>query len=335
VTKHARTLKQRGILWLISLIILILFLCPAIAGQIQIPGVNSAGNTTTMCGKQRTTSFCEIAAHTAGHSTTKATTDSSHTATSITKTPSPKGNVPTLQKPTSDPNAGWQLVWSDEFNSPTLDTTKWTALDGGHFYTPPTAESYAPNDTYIQPGQGLVFKSEKRSYSGYDYTSGGVSSQGKFSLLYGKIEWREQLPQGKGIWPTIWLMPENGSTAYEIDMLELVGNDPHTLYMNYHWQDANGNTQQNMTHLNGPDFSAGFHTFDLQWTAGSLGWSIDGVVEKTITSNILNTPMFMYMNTAVGGNGTWPGLPDSTTVFPQYTKISYVRVYKATGTTGA
>jgi beta-glucanase (GH16 family) len=39
-------------------------------------------------------------------------------------------------------------------------------------------------------------------------------------------------------------------------------------------------------------------------------------------------PVYLMLNTAVGGAGSWPGAPDQTTVFPNYMDIDYVRVYQ-------
>ncbi len=39
-----------------------------------------------------------------------------------------------------------------------------------------------------------------------------------------------------------------------------------------------------------------------------------------------HTPHYLIINTAIGGS--WPGNPDSTTVFPQYHDIDYVRLYR-------
>jgi beta-glucanase (GH16 family) len=44
-----------------------------------------------------------------------------------------------------------------------------------------------------------------------------------------------------------------------------------------------------------------------------------------ITVGVPNVPMYLIMNTYVGGS--WPGPPDRTTVFPQYTDFDYVRIY--------
>jgi beta-glucanase (GH16 family) len=49
----------------------------------------------------------------------------------------------------------------------------------------------------------------------------------------------------------------------------------------------------------------------------------------TINRKIPSEKMYLYLNTAIGGN--WPGSPDDTTVFPISFEIDYVRVYKGNG----
>jgi beta-glucanase (GH16 family) len=44
------------------------------------------------------------------------------------------------------------------------------------------------------------------------------------------------------------------------------------------------------------------------------------------TDGIPHAPHYLILNTAVGGS--WPGNPDSTTTFPQYHDIDYVRVFQ-------
>ncbi len=316
---YSATNQQRA-MWIISLIVITFFSFTLVKGRFPLSGGNFSEKAYDICSGQSTGISCKI-------NYDKLNT-SSHNSSSSTKAPPLKELTKPVQTSKSMTSTTWKLRWNDEFNGPTLDTTKWTVLNGGKFYTPATSEYYAPDDTYIQ-NNALILKSEQRSYNGFKYTSGGISSQDKFSLLYGKIEWREQLPKGQGLWPAIWLMPESGAALLEVDLLELIGSNPHDILMNYHWQDSSGDKQQNMTHFIGPDFSASAHVFDLQWTPGELDWYIDGVLKKTVTSNVSNMPMFIYINTAVGADGTWPGLPDNTTVFPQYTKIDYIRVYQA------
>ncbi len=56
---------------------------------------------------------------------------------------------------------------------------------------------------------------------------------------------------------------------------------------------------------------------------------------KTVTPNdlpgpwVYDHPFFIVLNVAVGGS--WPGNPDTATVFPQTMRVDYVRVYEETG----
>ena len=115
--------------------------------------------------------------------------------------------------------------------------------------------------------------------------------------------------------------------------MELLGNDPTTYYMSQHFGTATNHGMYSWQYT-GPDFSADFHTFAIEWQPGVIRWLLDGQVLTTSTSNVPDVPMYLILNTAVGG--TWPGNPDGTTVFPQYHDIDYVRVYRdATPSTAA
>jgi beta-glucanase (GH16 family) len=111
----------------------------------------------------------------------------------------------------------------------------------------------------------------------------------------------------------------------EIDIMELLGSDPTTYYMSQHWG-APTSPGLAAWQYTGPDFSAGFHTFAVEWQPGVIRWLLDGQVLVTSTYNVPDVPMYLILNTAVGGN--WPGNPTDQTVFPQYHDVDYVRVYR-------
>jgi len=61
---------------------------------------------------------------------------------------------------------------------------------------------------------------------------------------------------------------------------------------------------------------------------------VDSTLYKTVTPAdlppgaawVFDHQFFIILNVAVGGS--WPGSPDSTTVFPQTMQVDYVRVYQ-------
>ncbi len=149
-----------------------------------------------------------------------------------------------------------------------------------------------------------------------------IQTQNLFAFQYGRIDIRAKLPGTQGIWPGFWMLPPNEAIpAFEIDIMELLGQDPHTVYMTNHW----GSNQQQCWYT-GPDFTAAYHVFSVVWQPGSLTWFIDGIQRCHLTQGVANTSMYILLDTWIGG--TWGGPSDNTTVFPAYSSIDYVRVYQ-------
>lgn len=223
----------------------------------------------------------------------------------------------------------WRKVWGDEFNGPRLDSKKWTVAQTGQVHNE-ELQYYRYDEAWTQNGH-LVIRSRKRQFTGddgtRDYTSGKVSTARKYSFLYGTVEMRAQLPAGRGIWPAFWMLPaREKSWPPEVDVLEMIGHEPNKIYMSNHrglWP----KTSVDMSSFSGPDFSAGYHIYTLEWAPGWLRWKIDGITRKEVTTNVPNQPMYLILNTAVGGK--WPGAPDDSTVFPQHFRIDYIHVYQS------
>ncbi len=242
-----------------------------------------------------------------------------------TATPIPT-NMPVL----GPPGTGWTMVFNDEFDGTTLDASKWStcyqwALDYGFTYCRAGNDElqwYQPDDVSIQNGQ-LHLKAEKRVVQGANYTSGMVDSHGKFNFLYGYAEARFRVPKGKGLWPAFWMLPQDKSWPPEIDIMEILGDKPNLAYTTLHWGQENNSTGKV---FNGPDFSADFHTFAINWQPGLIIWTIDGVEVFRTTANTPDKAMYVILNLAVGG--AWPGSPDASTVFPSNFDVDYVRVWQ-------
>ncbi|HZO87787.1 MAG TPA: glycoside hydrolase family 16 protein [Chthonomonadaceae bacterium] len=241
----------------------------------------------------------------------------------ITRAPGTHAKKP----PMNIQKKGWELVFHDEFDGDKLDTRKWidSYPDNERTHSNNEQQYYAPDGYEVKDGY-LRFIAEKRAMGGMPYTSGMISSYGKFSQKYGWFEIRARFPKGKGYWPAFWLLPETKDWPPEIDVLEILGHEPNKVYMTNHWKNANGEHEGKGDSFTGPDFSADFHTFAVDWEPTEIIWYVDGVERYRTTQHVPAEPMYILANLAVGGD--WPGNPDETTPFPGYMDIDYIRVYQ-------
>ncbi len=214
-------------------------------------------------------------------------------------------------------------TFRDEFNGQTLDTSKWsTAFQSGNAGE---RQFFAPDAFKMLEGKLSIYAEERTSH-GFPYTSGIITTEHTFAQRYGYFVTRAKLPAGKGFWSGFWLLPAGGHYPYEIDVFELLGHDPNTIYMSSHWSDQQGNDQSKTTPFTGhKDFSTEFHTFAIDWSPSELKWYVDGNLKYGTDQGVPSDSMFMLISLSVGGN--WPGYPDKSTPFPGIMQIDYVRVY--------
>lgn len=243
-----------------------------------------------------------------------------------------------------------QPVWQDEFDQPVgsgPDLTKWVHDLGDNgwgnqeleTYTDSRENSFIVADPEAIDGRALVIKAVKTATG---YTSCRLKTHGKFATGPARIEARLKLPQGQGIWPAFWMLGVHIDSVPwpacgEIDIMEMVGHEPGTLYGTLHgpgYSAKHGVTSSTQLPA-GTTFGDGYHVFAVDWKKDRIDWSLDGKVFHSVTPATLPAgaawvfdgqhPFFLLLNLAVGG--LWPGYPDATTTFPQEYRIDYVRVY--------
>jgi beta-glucanase (GH16 family) len=245
--------------------------------------------------------------------------------------------------------SGWNLVWQDDFSGVRLDTAKWNVLireNSKH----DELQYYVPDEVYVENGL-LRIRSRVRKYGSKEYTSGRLDTKGKLAPMYGRFEIRAKLPKGKGLWPAYWLypqdrdwqmekmmedavadgkerlIPEERPWYTEIDIMEFLGHEPSILYGTLHYCSFDGTRRSNSGKWSDTiDYTKGFHIYALEWEPDSIRWYIDGHLIHSTTDGIPHKPLYLIINTAVGGS--WPGNPDSTTTFPQFHDIDYVRIFQ-------
>jgi beta-glucanase (GH16 family) len=255
-----------------------------------------------------------------------------------TPTPSPtRTALPTTVAYTpGPPRAGMEMVFHDEFDGDTLDTSKWNTCypwddHGCTSSANRELEWYQPDEELVENGL-LRLRAQKNPVTGsdgkeYPYTSGMITSSGKFAATYGWYEIRAKMPPGKGMWPAFWLLPQNGEWPPEIDVLEVLGDSMQILYTTLHFKTENSAhlSYGDSTYLM-LDLGEDFHTYAVDWQKDLLVWYFDGQEVYRLTRYVPAQDMYILTNLAVGGN--WPGSPDEKTVFPGYFEVDYIRVYR-------
>jgi beta-glucanase (GH16 family) len=252
--------------------------------------------------------------------------------------------------------ASGTLVWSDEFANSTSanaqpSSSVWTYDTGLDCCGNSELETYCAWGSTTSP----CSTSNPNAYVGTDgylhivaeqpssgvYTSARLKSEGLFSFQYGRIEARIKVPESQGMWPAFWLLGSNIATSPwpacgELDVMEHInGSDPES--EGYDWVEGSvhGTSLDGGTQYHPSSFSAAdWHTYGMIWSKGEIQYYVDDPtnVYATYTSSTMTGtwpfdagPQFVILNLAVGG--TWPGSPDSTTVFPSEMVVDYVRLY--------
>lgn len=248
-------------------------------------------------------------------------------------------DIPSTGYTTPTSYANRTLVWQDNFDASSLNLSDWTYEigTGDNGWGNNELQYYTNTNTLMQDGH-LVIAAKKESRNGSDYTSSRIVTLNKQSFQYGRIDIRAVLPEGQGIWPALWMLGSNFNSvgwpaSGEIDIVEMIGGSgrENTVHGTVHWQNDGQHAQFGGENtLSSGTFNDEFHVFSIEWTASRITWFVDDQQFHTIDitpaqlSEFRNSFFFIF-NLAVGGN--WPGSPNSTTNFPQYLIVDFVRVF--------
>ena len=248
--------------------------------------------------------------------------------------------------------AGWDLVWSDEFDREGLpDEAKWDYEQGfvrnneAQFYTRARKENArVENGMLVIEGRKERFAIPKpapgrgaQSRDFADYTSASLITRKKADWTFGRIELRAKLPHGKGVWPAVWTLGVNISEVRwpacgEIDIMEFVGHDPNHVHGTVHWG-RGGKHESSGGKLETPTPFADFHVYAIEWRPDRIDFFFDErkyhtfPVEKAGPgdANPFRKPHYLLINLALGG--TWGG-PIDDAILPQKFLVDYVRLYR-------
>src|SRR5690554_416131 len=226
-------------------------------------------------------------------------------------------------------SGSWELVFEDQFTGSALDASKWSKGYPWGDGTTHNHEAYCiPENVTVENGLlriKAVSEKHPASPEGYNWTSGVVSTSGKFHVSAGFIEGRFKAPATLGTWPAFWTLGDGWPP--EIDILEI----PHARNVHHYYYHYGPSWDQEQsfggTHT-GVDKSAGFHTYGVEWDTNYMHFYFDG----QLVASYNNRPevaqavnQYILINLAVGG---WAGAPPAGAQFPCYFECDWVRVWK-------
>lgn len=239
-----------------------------------------------------------------------------------------------------------ELTFSDEFNtldlwngsSGTWDSNFWWGAPNGSSLTSNKElqwyidTNYAPtrsvNPFSIEDGVLTITAARAPAaiqpyIDNYKYTSGLLTTYESFAQTYGYFEIRADMPEKQGVWPAFWLLPADGSWPPELDVVEMLGQDPGKLIMTSHSNETGTHTTVSSTAFAAD--TGGFHTYGVLWTEDELVWYFDDVeVARAATPSDMHDPMYMLVDLAVGGLA---GAPADGLATPAEMQIDYIHAY--------
>jgi beta-glucanase (GH16 family) len=259
---------------------------------------------------------------------------------------------------------GWAQEWADEFDGDALDTASWSAVgrsgdtefDDGLVLGSCRSATCRPENVGVSGG--LLHLRTGRD--GAVYHTAAVASRGKRAFddqtpyrlcTSAKLPGARSDGDQQGVWPAIWMLPNNGSAGCvdrmtrdpdmgEMDLLEMLNGDG-VVWSTYHWMRRSlgchlANASLDPSHQSRfaktplpPDWESTFHEFAVERSTSHVAYAIDGSVvfnesAEEIGSSLSHEPFYVILNTAIGGS--WPGEPSASTRLPVELLVDYVRV---------
>ncbi|GJN75263.1 hypothetical protein PLICBS_009360 [Purpureocillium lilacinum] len=181
---------------------------------------------------------------------------------------------------------------------PTL-TNETTGITSDQLYANYTLDLLKDGTCTSQQNSSCVTRSDpKKGIMIPPVRSARLSTKGKKSIRYGKVEVVTKMPKGDWIWPAIWMMPEDSvygqwPRSGEIDIMESRGNGReyseggrNYYYGTLHWGPTSETDSYwkttNAKRIRRGDYSSSFHTFGVQWTPNYIYFYIDSRVHQIL-----------------------------------------------------
>jgi beta-glucanase (GH16 family) len=249
---------------------------------------------------------------------------------------------------------GWTLIFNDEFDNSTLDTTnKWQTR--ANFMVRPTLPpnpwgvypfydvtnplQYFDNSCFLLNNSVLTITSEYDPKS-FDYTNPSTAEQSHWDIdyksgwletlqafHYGFFEIRCKIPDASGSWPAFWFIGDPWPP--EIDVFEFFTSDftKSIQKTNIHWGSSKADKKQKSKGYRICDAGKDFNIYGFEWREGHMKWYFNNVLIRTEREHMNE---FIYPMKLIVGSGMEDYFSNPAIIngLPHKFEIDYVRIYK-------
>lgn len=241
----------------------------------------------------------------------------------------------------------FRLSWEDNFRGRHIDKSTWIKIprSNGEW-----ARYMSDNEAVFEQKNGRLrlFARRNEGYEPNDtarYLTGGISSRGKRTFRYGKIEVKARIRGCQGTWPAIWIMPnDNADWQYprraEIDIMECLNTD-RKVYQTVHTKYTNV-----LNHTRDPLRQAvpvvrkpyRYHIYSVEILPDKLVFAVDGtttLIYPRLAHLSADDGQFpfgveSYLMLDMQIDGAWVRTVDANAL-PAHMDIDWVRVYEYEG----
>jgi beta-glucanase (GH16 family) len=245
----------------------------------------------------------------------------------------------------------WRCTFAEDFDGTTLDSRKWTPLTTAVTGLNNNRDCWlsSPYNIGVKDGSlRLTTRREARpfrctSLGGRNYvtqySSGSVSTSGKFNQAFGRFSFRAKFPAGDapGVMASLWMHPYGRKygkwpASGEIDVAEYFSRFPDRAIPYVHYEPATADRSVTNTSCIVDD-PAAFHTYTAVWTPGRIVISFDDrvCVDHAINpapplsgSQPFDQPFSIHLSQCLGGP---TNSVNRSTVLPATTEVDWVRIW--------
>ncbi|VGO19343.1 Keratan-sulfate endo-1,4-beta-galactosidase [Pontiella sulfatireligans] len=240
----------------------------------------------------------------------------------------------------ADNDSRWKLVWFDEFDGKRLDDSNWIRCHRGKS---DWANTMSDDPRLLEIDDSKLhlhgIANDARVEDPAPYLTAGITSKGKFSVQYGKVQIRARFKSAQGAWPALWMLgvegqwPANG----EIDLMEHLNFDQkiyQTVHSEYTVKFDKTNTPKSggTAAIKRDDWN----TYGCEWDADQIVFTVNGklthIYPRVPSAGDkqwpFDQPFYFIFSMQIGGkwvNGSGATNPEH---YPASMSVDWVRVYE-------